>query len=217
MLELNTYDPELLPITPLEQLVAGRPGNRRRNMNAAELRRRAGATFDEHIGRVGDAQWHLLTPCGDWDVHELVNHLAAENLWTPALLEGRIVDEVGDRFEGDVLGDDPKAAWRQALGAAADAVGNVALDRTVHLSYGDDSAEAYILQLFAGHLIHGWDLATAIHADATLDPALVEAWAAWFDEVEDSYREAGAIGLRPQVADSTDPQARLLARFGRTA
>ncbi len=60
-------------------------------------------------------------------------------------------------------------------------------------------------------------MATAIDADTTLDPALVEACAAWFDEVEDSYREAGAIGPRPQVADSADPQARLLARFGRTA
>jgi len=38
-----------------------------------------------------------------------VNHLAGEDLWAPPLLAGSTIAEVGDRFEGDVLGAEPLA------------------------------------------------------------------------------------------------------------
>ena len=57
-----------------------------------------------------------------------------------------------------------------------------ALDRTVHLSFGDTPAEEYIRQLFADHLIHGWDLAVGIGADRTIDPESVRECATWFAE-----------------------------------
>ena len=56
---------------------------------------------------VGEDQWGAPTPCADWDVRELVNHVAGEDLWTAPLLEGSTIEEVGDRFDGDLLGDDP--------------------------------------------------------------------------------------------------------------
>jgi uncharacterized protein (TIGR03086 family) len=73
------------------------------------------------------------------------------------------------------------------------------------------------MQLFADHLVHGWDLARAIGADERLDPELVDACARWFTEMEDGYRSSGAIGPRPEAPPGADPQTRLLAAFGRTA
>ena len=150
-------------------------------------------------------------------MHALVNHIAAEDLWTPPLLAGATIAEVGNRFDGDVLSADPVAA---CIEAAADAVTAVksggALQRTVHLSFGDVPGEEYVWQLFADHLIHGWDLARAIGADDHLDPDLVDACATWFAGKEDTYRAAGAIGSRPSLPAHPGQQAILLAAFGRT-
>jgi uncharacterized protein (TIGR03086 family) len=144
-----------------------------------------------------------------------VNHVVAENLWVPPLFEGKTIREVGDRFDGDVLGEDPKRIWRDSAGRAIAAVeADGAIQRTVHLSFGDTPGEEYAYELFADLLIHGWDVARAIGADDMLDPELVQACAEWFDLREDLYRKSGAIADRVQT-DGDDLQTQLLARFGR--
>ena len=123
---------------------------------------------------------------------------------------------MGDRFDGDVLGADPLAAWIAASAGAVRAAGqDGAMDRIVHLSFGDFPGREYAQQLLADHLIHAWDLARAIGADERLDGELVESCASWFDAVEDAYRNAGAIAARPSVPGDADAQTVLLARFGR--
>jgi uncharacterized protein (TIGR03086 family) len=151
-------------------------------------------------------------------VRALVNHLVSENLWTPPLMEGKTIAEVGDLYDGDVLGDDPKGAWRTGSeGALASIAPDGAMQRTVHLSFGDFPASEYASQLFADHLIHGWDLARGIGADEAMDPELVDACAAWFARMESAYREGGVIADRPDVPEDADAQTQLLAAFGRTA
>ena len=134
----------------------------------------------------------------------------------PLLLAGSTIAEVGDRFDGDVLGAEPTAAWTLASAGAVRAVeGDGAMDRIVHLSFGDFPGSEYTLQLFADHLIHAWDLARAIGADERLDAGLVASCANWFEAMEDAYRGAGAIAARPPVPGHADAQTLLLARFGR--
>lgn len=185
--------------------------------HVVDLHRRAVAAFGDLVGAVEPDQWDLPTPCEGWTVRDLISHVTAENLWTPPLLGGRTIADVGDAFEGDVLGEDPLGAWTAAASAATSAAGDEGVaERTVHLSFGDAPAVEYLHQVFADHLIHGWDLAQALGADDRLDPGLVTACAAWFATVEDAYREGGAIGPRPAVAPDADAQDRLLARFGRS-
>jgi uncharacterized protein (TIGR03086 family) len=155
------------------------------------------------------------TPCAEWDVRELVNHLVGEDRWTAPLVQGSTIEEVGDRFDGDLLGSDAHEAARDAgqeAVAAFRAPG--AIDRIVHLSFGDTPAEEYAWQLTADHLIHAWDLAAAAGGDRTLDAALVAAVADWFASRETLYRAAGAIGGRPDVTAAT-AQDELLIGFGR--
>ena len=62
--------------------------------------------------RASDAsQWGSPSVCGDWDVRALVNHIVSGNLWVPELVGGKSIADVGDRLDGDVLGDDPVAAY----------------------------------------------------------------------------------------------------------
>ncbi len=187
-------------------------------MDVPELHRRACEGFGRRVHAVADDQWHAPTPCSDWDVRALVGHLVSENRWTPPLMAGQTIADVGDRFDGDLLGDDPKAAWDDSAGKAIDAVASPGvLERTVHLSFGDVPGSEYAWQLFTDHLIHTWDLARATGGDERLDPDLVEACAEWFAGVEDDYRLAGVIAERPPVGADADAQARLLAAFGRSA
>jgi len=147
-------------------------------------------------------------------VRDLVNHVVGEDLWTAPLVGGSTIEEVGDRFDGDVLGDDPVAragaAGAEATAAVAKRLPN---GGTVHLSYGEEQLDEYVQQLVADHLVHGWDLAVATGADAALDPGLVDAVAGWFAEREELYRSAGAIGERGTAGP--DPQSQLIAAFGR--
>ena len=183
-----------------------------------ELHRRAVESFGSRVHEVGDDQWNGSTPCTDWDVRTLVNHLVGESLWTVPLFEGGTIAEVGDRFDGDVLGEDPKAAWDRSAGPAVAAVqGDGAMERIVHLSFGDFPGSDYAWQLLFDYTIHSWDLGRAIGADERLDPELVEECLGWFASVEDMYRQSGAIGERPDIPDDADPQTRLLAMTGRTA
>jgi uncharacterized protein (TIGR03086 family) len=179
--------------------------------------RRSSARFGELVRAIRPDQWDLPTPCVEWSVRDLVNHVVAENLWTAPLMTGRAIADVGSAYDGDVLGDDPVAAWDSAAASARAAVAAPgAIERIVHLSFGDTPAGEYVQQLFADHLLHGWDLAQAIGSDDDLDPDLVDACATWFATVEHAYRQAGAIGPRVAVPPDADAKTRLLARFGRS-
>jgi uncharacterized protein (TIGR03086 family) len=183
-------------------------------MDTNTLYHRAVDFFVDRVKAVRDEQWGDPTPCTEWTVRDLVNHVTSEDLWTVPLMEGATIEEVGDRFDGDVLGEDEIGA---ALAAARNAVSSVAtqlpLGGTAHLSFGEAPKQEYAMQLAADHLVHGWDLAAATGGDTRLDPELVQAVARWFDGYEEAYRQAGAVAApRPLTGDA---QHDLLARFGR--
>lgn len=177
---------------------------------------RRSVEFWKDTVREVSGEWDAPTPCTDWNVRALVNHVVGEDRWTKPLVDGMTIAEVGDALDGDLLGDDPKPA---AMAAADEAISAVAerlpAGGKVHLSYGEEDIEEYISQLVADHLIHGWDLAAATGQQRELDSELVAEVAAWFRNREEIYRSSGAIAARPQSTSSSNPQADLLIAFGR--
>lgn len=174
------------------------------------------AEFDHRVHLIRDDQWHAPTPCTEWDVRDLVNHLVYEQLWAPLLLNGATLEEVGDRFDGDQLGEDPITTWEASSGVARDAFARPgALDGIVHTSMGETTALEYTRQMTTDLAVHAWDLARGIGADEALDEDLVEAlhevWARRIDMLASSGVFAPPVGV-PQEADT---QARLLGVLGR--
>lgn len=184
-------------------------------MDVVTLHRRTVDYWESVLAGVRDDQWTVATPCVDWTVRDLVNHVVGEELWAVPLIHGSTIAEVGDRFDGDVLGEDPVAVGHQAATQATAVLDEVKPGLKVHLSYGDEDLEEYLRQLAADHLIHGWDLAVATGGQSRLDPELVAEVATWFADREENLRAAGLIG--PPLEPTGDPQTDLLAAYGRDA
>lgn len=184
-------------------------GDRERHDRALDL-------FAARVRAVGDDSWDGDTPCSEWNVRDLVNHVAAENWWTRPLMAGDRVEDVGDEFEGDVLGEDPIAGFDASTVAARRAFEpDDALERTVHLSFGDVPGALYLMQRVTDLLVHAWDLAVATGQD----PSVPDDLATWTWEANEPYREmiaaAPVFGDPVEVPDDADAWTRLLALVGR--
>ena len=182
------------------------------------LFQRAADGFGRHVHAVADGQWRDPTPCTDWDVRTLVNHVTVEQLWVPPLAQGSTVADIGDRFDGDQLGDDPVATWNAALAASSAAFGaSGALDGTVSLSAGDKPTAEYCWEMTTDALIHSWDLARGIGADETLDAELADLVYERTLPIAEHLQETGLFAPPVPVPDDAPLQTKLLAIFGRRA
>lgn len=182
-------------------------------MDVTAQYRKALQCWTAKLDAVDPARLDDPTPCDEWTVRDLLNHVVGEELWTAPLMQGQTIEQVGDRFDGDLLAGDPVASARLAAEESLGALDGEWDVQKVHLSYGDEDAEEYVRQLVADHLIHSWDLAAAIGGDPRLDRDVVDEVAVWFADREELYRSAGAVG--PRVEGGGDPQSELLAASGR--
>lgn len=173
--------------------------------------------FTDRVHAVGADRWGAATPCAEWSVRDLVNHLTAEQLWVPPLVaDGRTMAEVGDAFDGDVLGDDPVAAWDRAAAAARAAFAERgALERTVELSYGATPAAAYCSQMVLDAVVHTWDLSRGIGVNERLPGPLVDFALKEVEPYADSLSLSGLFDAPLKPPPGADTQARLLAMLGR--
>lgn len=175
----------------------------------------AAAGFIACLEGVGDDQWSSPTPDAEWDVLALVGHVADEQLWVPPLLAGRTIEDIGDEIPADPLGDFPQAAVQDATAGMLATLDDLDLDATVHLSFGDVPAQEYLMQLFADHLVHTWDLARATGQDERLDPEEVHDLLIGMEPMDEILRQSGHYGPRVPVPDDADEQTKLIAFIGR--
>ncbi|MGP3970911.1 TIGR03086 family metal-binding protein [Streptomyces sp. 6N223] len=172
--------------------------------------------FGRRVHRVRGDQWDDGTPCTEWSVRDLVNHLTGEHLWAPWLLRGATLEEVGDRYDGDVLGQDPVAAWDEAAAASHEAVHEPgALKGRVHTSGGLTPAEEYLRQMILDLTVHAWDLARGIGADDRLDDGLVALVWDYAKDTVPAWQGFGMFDPPVETPASASRQDRLVALLGR--
>ena len=97
----------------------------------------------------------LPTPCAEWDVRALIEHLVGGNHLFAEAVSGTAVD--WSRREGDRLGGDPAAAWTASADAVIRAFADADLDRQVDMRFGCVPVRQAILVHFVDVLTHGWD------------------------------------------------------------
>ena len=140
---------------------------------------RARAEFESRLPAVTEQDWPRPTPCTEWDVRALVDHVIGGCKRYAMLLHGASAEETNALRTVDHIGADAPASFRAAsdeMTAAFHEPG--ALERTVHHPAGDRPGLVLAGMRVIDFALHGWDLARAIGADDTLDPELVEwCWA----------------------------------------
>lgn len=145
------------------------------------------------------------TPCDQWDVRTLMNHMLETQRYFVGAAHGEDLSPPG-QTPPELLGDDPVADFEQARTRAIDTFS----DREVRENSGPSLGIA-----FADQLLHGWDLARATGQDATMPDGLPEAA---YDAIHGMFTEEQRKGVfKPEVEVGPDASAqdRLLAYTGR--
>lgn len=170
--------------------------------------------FGARVRSVPDDAWDAPTPCSRWSVRDLVGHVTSEQLWAPHLLRGETLADVGDRYDGDVLGADPRSAWDAAAAPAAAAWRSARADQHVDTSMGPLALEEYAEQMHLDLVVHGWDLARGAGLD-TSTPREAAEHVLGFVEPRAAELAGHGVFADPVAVDSTEPLDRLLGLLGR--
>jgi uncharacterized protein (TIGR03086 family) len=182
-----------------------------------ELHDHALTATRRYVAGVGANQWEDPSPCEGWDVRELVNHIVSGNFWAGALARGQTIEDVGDRLDGDILGDDATAAYDESARAASEAFhAPGAMQAPCAVSYGPVPGEVYLGHRFIDVVVHGWDVAKGTGQDTTLDPELVEACFTVIEPQKEMLFGSGAFGTDHEPEPGADRQTALLELLGRT-
>jgi uncharacterized protein (TIGR03086 family) len=173
----------------------------------------ASAEFGRRLEDVWD--WAAATPCSEWDVRQLVNHMVRGNLNYVALLDGGSAGEFVRLRDVDALGGDPVGAYGRSAQEFVKAFGRPGvLRKTLDYPLGKVGAGQAVAVRMTDTVIHTWDLARATGADEKLNVELVE----WIDENMDVVY-AGLQGMERFFGTSQrtgeSKQDRLLQRMGR--
>lgn len=185
-------------------------------VDLVEFHGRALTDLDAAIESIGEEDWPRATACEGWSVRDLVGHLTAEALWAPHLLRGETLDEVGDRYDSDVLGADPQAAWREASAAErAAVVAPGALDGTVHTTMGELPAALYLTQRLTDLVVHRWDLAWGLGLGRALPEDIAEYLYRALKPQADELAASGMFAPPVEVPADATPADRLLGLLGR--
>jgi len=169
----------------------------------------------EVLSKVSAEQLDLPTPCDDWKVAQLIDHLVGSQHWARSAMEGAEMTETG---EGSAQGDFASAFGDAATRALAAFRAEGALAKTVNPGFGDMPAPALLGMATTDTFQHTWDLATATGQDNDLDAEL----AAQLLEgarrtIPPTFRsEDGAIfGPEQPAPDGANAASQLAAFLGR--
>jgi uncharacterized protein (TIGR03086 family) len=170
---------------------------------------------DSKISQVSESVLNNGTPCSEWDVRALLEHMIEELHWVPPILSGKRLEGAGRDIPNKLLLPDIQTAWERAADTAIQAVVDTDLNNEVELSSGLTKARHFLEEITTDITIHSWDLAQGVGAESQLDEQLVEAVYDIFKEKAEEWHNAGVIGEPIAVSESANTQERLLALAGR--
>lgn len=149
------------------------------------------------------------TPCTEWTVQQLLDHLVGGTEYLLSATHGRDPEQHANATAAD---------YRRGVTDVLDALKLPgAMERACISPLGFEwPVSQAVAGTFMDVLIHTWDRARATGQDERLDPGLVDACTAMFlPDMPERGRAAGIIGPAVEVGDDASPQDRLLAAMGR--
>jgi uncharacterized protein (TIGR03086 family) len=172
--------------------------------------------FAQRLRLVGPDDWRRPTPCSEWDVRALVNHVVGANVRYELLLHGAPTEQVEAARNLDHLGDDALKSFV----ATADRVvacfhEDGALERVAHHVTGDRTGRELLSMRILDVAIHGWDVARSIGADESLADDLLAFLLEYTAGLDLGPGQRAFAPVDADVPPSPSPQDQLLHRLGR--
>ena len=162
-------------------------------------------------------QFDQPTPCPDWDVHALLNHIIGGCLSfaAGATGEARPMDDGTDH-----CAEDHAVAFDRAARAAIEVFSQPGiLEREFVQSWGKTPGSAVLGLAIADAAVHGWDLATATGQEADIDDDIAEAiygMTTSMMEPMGDFPRGDSFGPPIDVPDDAPPAHKALTYLGRT-
>ena len=151
----------------------------------------------------------------DPTLRDIVAAHAFDEAWVPDVLAGKTAEEVGDRWSGDLLGDDPIGNYDEFNDAATEAaLADRDPKQVVHFSYGDWSLADGFVHLAVYRAFQAWSIAKLVGLDFSLPDDVVDGFN---EEVVPHIEEWRAMGVFPPEItppDGADAETILLCRVG---
>jgi uncharacterized protein (TIGR03086 family) len=145
------------------------------------------------------------TPCDEWDVRALLNHMLDTQRYFVESARGEDVSPPSANPPA-LIRDDPRDDFERARHDVLEVFAKPGVIEKTGPSLGI---------AFSDQLLHGWDLARATHQDATMPDGLAEAA---YKMIHGRFTDEQRKGLfKPaiEVPDDASPQEKLLAYTGR--
>ncbi|MGH3902697.1 MAG: hypothetical protein ACRDTE_00610 [Pseudonocardiaceae bacterium] len=194
-------------------------------MREADVFVLADRALNDVVQQIADDQWPMTMPSSFAmrqrdrfpTLRDVINYHAYDEAWVPDMLAGRTMDQVGrDKFDGDLLGADPKINFAALVDTACAAAGR--LDdpaRIVHCSFGDFSAREYFWQINGFRGLRAHDLALVIGVEPRLPDELVQGLWEEISPHAEEWCEYGVFPPAVPVPESAPLLDRLLGLTGR--
>ncbi len=180
-----------------------------------------GRAIDE-VTRLTDAmtdeQLSNPTPCSEWSVRDLLNHLVGgSTMFAICCEDGSVPDDVmGGLMSDDQLGDDFRGAWKAASARAMAGFSRPGImEQEVTLPFGTMPAGVAAAIAVFDVTTHGCDLATATGQSVADGELLDVALAAGRQMIGPEMRASGLFPAEQPAPDGASSTQRLLAFAGR--
>ncbi len=140
------------------------------------------------VDRIQTMQMHDPTPCSEFNVHDVLNHMMVGGTSFAGAFRG---EEPQEWSPPGVYGWVPGAEFREVMDDLLDAIKSPgALDRTIATPMGEMPGEALARFVAFDGLMHAWDLASSTGQTFELPP-----------EVIASVDEFARAALSPEMRD----------------
>jgi uncharacterized protein (TIGR03086 family) len=167
------------------------------------------------VDRIGSDQLANTTPCDDFDVHGVLDHMITGGT---AFAAGFLGQPIQPPPPPAVYGRVPATEFRDAMTKLLDAIESPgALDRSIDTPFGTMTGGELAGLVALDGMVHTWDLSVATGIHVEIDAEVVAAIAEFAQQaVSEEVRATGAFGPAIDAPDDAAPLEALAAFTGRT-
>jgi uncharacterized protein (TIGR03086 family) len=132
----------------------------------------ARAEFERRLAAITDDDWGRPTPCTEWNVRQLVNHIVGhEYRYAGNLATNNSEYYVASR-DDDFLGTDPHGSWPRGVALLDEAIAGLdSLDTMISFLLPLPTRDVLLVRIFEA-AVHTWDVSSAIGFDERIDERL---------------------------------------------